>query len=152
MTDLKQRFIRWLLFVFVLNSFFACAGKKPTVILDAEAEIWEFQFKGEAIGTVKMTLKRKEIEKDHYLIQGKITGQIQDHRAGPGDADYSFEGKIEKDYFRASFSGPSYMAAGSAIIHGKMNGIIFKDNGTGTWSVMHPMGISTGKYFMRKRD
>ena len=115
--------------MFVLNCFLACAAKEPIVISDTEVEIWELQFTGETKGTVKMTLRRKKIEKDDYSIEGKIAESLQDHKAGPGDADYTLEGKIEKDNFRACFSGPSYMAVGAGIVHGRMKGTIFMAKG-----------------------
>jgi hypothetical protein len=152
MTNLKLWFIKCLLLLLLLTCLISCASKKQTVILDTDVEIWELKFTGETTGTVKMALKRKEIEKGHYLVAGKITGFIQDHKAGPGEADYTLEGKIEKDTFIANFKGPSYMSIGPGFIQGKMQGTIFKGQGAGTWRVMHPMGFSAGKYSMRKSN
>jgi len=97
-----------------------------------------------------MLFKKSEIENGVYAIAGKLYGKIDDHIGGKGEADYKLEGKIEGDFFKASFSGHSEMAEGPSYVKGSMNGTISKAQGSGTWSALHSLGPSSGKYTMKK--
>jgi hypothetical protein len=97
-----------------------------------------------------MLFKRSEIENGVYAIVGKLCGKIDDHIGGKGEADYKLEGKIEGDFFKANFSGHFEMAEGPSYVNGSTNGTIFESQGLGTWSALHSLGSSTGKYAIKK--
>jgi len=120
--------------------------KQSIDIKEAEAKIWELQVTGETVGKLKLLLTRIKIENDIYSITGRISGRIKDHRAGSGTADYKLEGKIEKGIFRAIFSGSSNMEEGPSPTSGSINGTVFKSQGSGKYSVVHPLGSSHGYY------
>ena len=150
MTSLNPRFIVALLLVFSLSYLFSCAHREQIDPGDTEVEIWELQLTGGTQGNLNMLIKRTKIENDIYAIAGKFYGKIEDHKGGAGEADYKFEGRIEGDFFKASFSGHSEMAEGPSYVSGSMNGTIFKSQGSGTWRALHSLGPSTGKYTMKK--
>ena len=150
MENLKLKFIVMFLFILALNYFFACAHKEPVVTGDTEAEIWECQLTGGTQGNLNMLIKRTKIENDIYAIAGKLYGKIEDHIGGTGEADYKLEGKIERDVFKASFSGHSEMAEGPSDVSGRMRGTVSKSLGSGTWNAIHSLGSSAGKYTMKK--
>ena len=150
MTNLNPRFIVALLLVFSMSYLFSCAHREQIDPGDTEVEIWELQLTGGTQGNLNMLIKRTKIENDIYAIAGKFYGKIEDHKGGAGEADYKFEGRIEGDFFKASFSGHSEMAEGPSYVSGSMNGTIFKSQGSGTWRALHSLGPSTGKYTMKK--
>ena len=150
MASLKLKFIVMFLFVLALNYFFACAHKEPAETENTEVEIWELQLTGGTQGNLNMLIKRTKIENDIYAIAGKLYGKIEDHIGGTGEADYKLEGKIERDVFKASFSGHSEMAEGPSDVSGRMRGTVSNSLGSGTWNAIHSLGSSTGKYTMKK--
>jgi len=149
-TRLNSRFIVALLLVFSLSYLFSCAHGEQFDPGDTEVEIWELQLTGGTQGSLNMLIKRTKIENDIYAIAGKFYGKIEDHKGGAGEADYKFEGRIEGDFFKASFSGHSEMAEGPSYVSGSMNGTIFKSQGSGTYRALHSLGPSTGKYTMKR--
>ena len=150
MTSLNSRFIVALLLVFSLSYLFSCAHGEQIDPGDTEVEIWELQLTGGTQGNLNMLFKKTEIENGIYAIVGKLCGKIDDHIGGKGEADYKLEGRIEGDFFKATFSGHSEMAEGPSYVSGSMNGTIFKSQGSGTWRALHSLGPSTGKYTMKK--
>ena len=150
MARLKLEFTVMFLIALALNYFFACAHKEPTETGDAEVEIWELQLTGGTQGNLNMRIKRTKIENGVYALTGKLYGKIDDHIGGKGEADYKLEGKIEKDVFKASFSGHSEMAEGPSDVSGRMRGTISKSQGSGTWNALHALGSSAGSYTMKK--
>jgi hypothetical protein len=150
MARLKLKFIVMFLFVLALNYFFACAHKEPAETENTEVEIWELQLTGGTQGNLNMLIKRTKIENDIYAIAGKLYGKIEDHIGGTGEADYKLEGKIERDVFKASFSGHSEMAEGPSDVSGRMRGTVSNSLGSGTWNAIHSLGSSAGKYTMKK--
>lgn len=150
MTRLNSRFNTLFLLVFSMSYLFSCAHGDQIDPGDAEVEIWELQLTGQTQGTLSMLIKRTKVENDIYVIAGKFYGKIDDHIGGKGEADYKLEGRIEGDFFKASFSGHSEMAEGPSDVNGSMNGTIFLSHGSGTWSALHSLGPSTGKYTMKK--
>jgi hypothetical protein len=150
MTRLNSRGIVGLLLVFSMSYPLSCAHREQIDPGDTEVEIWELQLTGETQGIINMLLKKSEIENGVYSIVGKLCGKIDDHIGGKGEADYKLEGRIEGDFFKASFSGHSEMAEGPSYVNGSMNGTIFESQGSGSWSALHSLGPSTGKYAMKK--
>ena len=150
MTRLNSRFKLGLLLVFSLSYLFSCAHGEQIDPGDPEVEIWELQLTGGTQGNLNMLIKRTKIENDIYAIAGKFYGKIEDHKGGAGEADYKFEGRIEGDFFKASFSGHSEMAEGPSYVSGSMNGTIIKSQGSGTYRALHSLGPSTGKYTMKR--
>ena len=150
MTRLNSRFNTLFLLVFSMGYLFSCAHGDQIDPGDPEVEIWELQLTGQTQGTLSMLIKRTKIENDIYAIAGKFYGKIDDHIGGKGEADYKLEGRIEGDFFKASFSGHSEMAEGPSYVSGSMNGTISKSQGSGTWRALHSLGPSTGKYTMKK--
>jgi hypothetical protein len=133
-----------------MSYLFSCAHGNQVDPEDPEIEIWELQLTGQTQGTLYMLIKRTEIENGIYGIAGKFYGKINDHIGGRGEADYKLEGKIEGDSFKASFSGHSEMAEGPSSVDGRMNGTISESQGSGTWSALHALGPSNGRYMMKK--
>ena len=150
MTRLNLRFIAGLLFVFSMSYLFSCAHGEQIDPGDTQVEIWELQLTGETQGIINMLIKRTKIENDIYAIVGKLCGKIDDHIGGKGEADYKLEGRIEGDFFKASFSGHSEMAEGPSYVSGSMRGTIINSQGSGTYSALHSLGPSSGKYTMKK--
>ena len=150
MTELKKHLMVFFLFVFVPICFFTCSHKQSVDIKETEAEIWELQLTGEIVGKLKLSLTRIKIKNDIYTITGKISGRIKEQRAGNGIADYQLEGKIEKSVFNGNFSGSSKMEVGSSPTSGTINGMLFKSQGSGKYSVLHALGSSHGYYIMKK--
>ena len=148
MTKLKQHILVFLLFVFLPICFFTCSHKQSIDIKEAEAETWELQFTGEVVGKLKMLLKRNKIENEIYTVTGKISGRLKDYRAGTGTGEYKLEGKIEKEIFKANFSGSSNMEVGPSPTSGRLNGTVYKSTGYGKYSVLHAFGSSHGDYIM----
>ena len=136
--------------VFSLSYLFSCAHGEQIDPGDTEVEIWELQLTGETQGIINMLLKKTEVENGVYAIVGKLCGKIDDHIGGKGEADYKLEGRIEGDFFKASFSGHSEMAEGPSYVSGSMSGTIIKSQGSGTYRALHSLGQSTGKYTMKK--
>jgi hypothetical protein len=149
MERLKLKFSAVFLCVVALNHFFSCAHKESTVTGDTEVETWELQLTGDTQGRLKLLIMRTKIENDTYAIAGKLYGKIEDHIGGPGQAAYELEGKIEKDVFKARFSGHSDMAEGPSDVSGHMRGSVFKSRGSGTWNAVHSLGSSAGNYSMK---
>ena len=150
MSNLKQKHIGFFLFFFGLSFFFACAHQQPIDPKDTDVEVWELILSGQAEGKLKMLMRRVEIGEGMYSIAGKISGMIDDHRAGFGEADFKFKGKIENKVFSVNLGGRSDMAEGPSSIVGKMNGTVEMLKGSGHWAVSHALGSSTGKYVMAK--
>lgn len=146
---LNLRFIAGLLLVFSLGYLFSCAHGEQIDPGDTEVEIWELQLTGETQGIINI-LKKTEIENGVYAIVGKLCGKIDDHIGGKGEADYKLEGRIEADFFKASFSGHSEMAEGPSYVSGSISRTIIKSQGSGTYRALHSLGPSTGKYTMKK--
>ena len=150
MTRFNSRFNALLLLVFSMSYLFSCAHGDQIDPGDPEVEIWELQLTGQTQGTLSMLIKRTKIQNDIYVIAGKFFGKIHDHIGGKGEADYTLEGKIEGDFFKASFAGHSEMAEGPSHVSGSINGTISESQGSGTWRALHALGPSTGKYTMKK--
>ena len=150
MIKFKQCLLIFLLIVFMSIFSSTCSHKQSIDIKNADAEIWELQFTGEVVGTLRMLLKRHKIENEVYAITGNISGKIKDYRAGTGTGKYRLEGKIEKEVFKANFNGNSNMEVGPSPTSGRLNGTIYKSNGSGKYSVLHAFGSSHGDYIMRK--
>ena len=150
MTKLKKHLMVFFLFVFVPICFFTCSHKQSIDIKETEAEIWELQLTGEIVGKLKLLLTRIKIKNDIYTITGKISGRLKDQRAGTGTAEYKLEGKLEKGFFNGNFSGSSDMEVGSSATSGTINGMLFKSQGSGKYSVLHALGSSHGYYIMKK--
>lgn len=150
MTRLNSKSIVGLLLVFSLSYLFSCAHGDQIDPGDPEVEIWELQLTGETQGNLNMLIKRTKIENDIYAIVGKLCGKIDDHIGGKGEADYKLEGRIEGDFFKASFSGHSEMAEGPSYVSGSIRGTIINSQGSGTYRALHSLGPSTGKYTMKK--
>lgn len=150
MSRLNSRFNAFLLYVFSIGCLFSCAHGDQIDPGGPEIEIWELQLTGQTQGTLSMLIKRTKIQNDIYVIAGKFYGKIHDHIGGKGEADYKLEGRIEGDFFKASFSGHSEMAEGPSYVNGSMKGTISKSQGSGTWRALHALGPSTGKYTMKK--
>jgi len=146
----KKHLVVFILFVFVPICFFTCSHKQSIDIKETEEEIWELQLTGEIVGKLKLSLTRVKIKNDIYTITGKVSGRLKDQRAGTGTAEYKLEGKIEKSVFNGNFSGSSYMEVGSSPTSGTINGMVFKSQGYGKYSVSHALGSSHGYYIMKK--
>lgn len=149
-TKLKKHLMVFFLFVFVPICFFTCSHKQLIDINETEAEIWELQLAGEIVGKLKLLLTRIKIKNDIYTITGKISGRLKDQRAGNGTAEYKLDGKLEKGFFNGNFSGRSDMEVGSSPTSGTINGMLFKSQGSGKYSVIHALGSSHGYYIMKK--
>ena len=150
MCRFNSRFKALLLLVFTTSYLFSCAHGDRIDPGDPGAEIWELQLTGQTQGTLSMLIKRTNIQNDIYGIAGKFYGKIHDHIGGKGEADYKLEGRIEGDFFNASFTGYSEMAEGPSYVSGNFSGTIFESQGSGTWRALHALGPSTGKYTMKK--
>jgi hypothetical protein len=122
MTSLNSRSKLGLLLVFALSYLFSCAHGEQIDPRDPEVEIWELQLTGGTQGNLNMLIKRTKIGNDIYVIAGKFYGKIHDHIGGKGEADYKLEGRIEGDFFKASFSGHSEMAEGPSYVNGSRGG------------------------------
>lgn len=150
MSNLKQKHIGFFLFFFALTYFFACAHQQPIDPKDTDVEVWEIKLSGQTEGKLEMLMKRVEIGEGMYSIIGKISGTIDDHRGGFGEADFKFKGKIENKVFSVHLGGHSETAEGPSSIVGKMNGTVEMLQGSGHWAVSHALGSSSGKYVMVK--
>ena len=150
MTRLNSRLNTLFLLVFSMSYLFSCAHGDQIDPGDPEVEIWELQLTGQTQGTLSMLIKRTKVENDIYVIAGKFYGKIDDHIGGKGETDYKLEGRIEGDFFKASFTGHSEMAEGPSYVSGSMKGTISKSQGSGTWRALHSLGPSSGKYTMKK--
>jgi len=150
MSDLKAKHIGFYLFVFALSYFVACAHQQPIDPKDKDVEVWELKLSGQTEGKLEMMMKRTEISEGMYSIIGKISGEIDDHRAGSGEADFNFKGKIENNVFSVNIGGQAEMTEGPSSVVGKMNGTFETGQGSGHWTVSHALGISSGKYVMVK--
>jgi hypothetical protein len=150
MLNLKHKHIGLLLFFFVISYFFACAHQKPVDPTDKDLEVWQLKLSGQTEGELEMLMKLVEVGGGMYSIIGKISGAINDHRGGSGEANFKFKGKIENNVFSAHLSGHSEMREGPSIIVGEMRGTFEILQGAGNWTVSHALGISTGKYVMVK--
>lgn len=150
MSNLKQKHIGFFLVFFALTYLFSCAHQQPIDTKDKDVEVWEIKFSGQTKGKLELLMKRVEIGEGMYSILGKISGPINDHRAGPGEVDFKFKGKIENKVFSVKLGGHSETAAGPSSIFGKMNGTVEMLQGSGQWAISHALGSSTGKYAMVK--
>ncbi len=148
MKKLKHKVIVVFLFVLALNSFYSCAPHKDRI--DTEAEIWEFQMTGLTEGKLEMMLKQVEIEKDISSIAGKFFGRIRDHYGGMGRLRCELEGKIEKNSFLADFTGYADVEKGRVSVTGSMRGTVRNSEGSGTWSLKHMHGFSSGEWTIKK--
>ncbi|MBT8356333.1 MAG: hypothetical protein HKO79_12455 [Desulfobacterales bacterium] len=150
MSNLKQKHLIFFILFFALTYFSACVHQQQIDPKDTNVEVWELKLSGQTEGKLEMLMKRDEIGEGIYSIIGKISGTIDDHRGGLGDADYKFNGKIENNAFSIHLGGHSEMAEGPSSIIGKLNGIVELSKGSGQWVVTHALGSSTGKYVMVK--
>jgi hypothetical protein len=150
MMKLKHMFIPFVTFVAILSILFACASQTPTIAGKANVEAWEVELTGQTVGKLKMTLKRYYVESDIHSFKGKLTGPIQDHRGGFGDAEFNVKGKINKSVFTTNIGGYANMSEGPSTVSGSMKGKIISSQGSGTWRIIHALGISTGKFTMKK--
>ena len=69
---------------------------------------------------------------------------------GLKEANYTLEGRIEKDVFYAQLSSHFEMGGGPPDFIGYMMGKIFNSRGSGTWTSVHPQGSSSGDYSSKK--
>ena len=152
MTKIASQILVVILVVVLAICFFACSPKQSIETEEADAEIWELQLTGEVVGSLKMVLTRIKIGNEIYTVTGKISGRLKDYRAGTGTGNYKLEGKIEKGVFKANFSGSSDMEVGPSPTSGRLNGTVYKSQGSGRYSVLHAFGSSHGDYTMRKTD
>lgn len=152
MTKLKPHILVVLLLVALPISFFTCSPKQSIDTEELEKEIWELHLTGEVVGKLKMVLIRTKTEGQISTITGQLSGRLKDYRAGTGTGDYKLEGKIEKDLFKADFSGNSNMEAGPSPTSGRLSGTVYKSKGSGKYSVLHAFGSSHGEYFMKKTN
>jgi hypothetical protein len=151
MKRFKNKLIAVFLFVLALSSFHSSAAhKEPIDIVDTEAETWELQLTGHTKGTLKMTLRRGEIQKHICPIAGEFSGRIEDHIGGTGELRCKLEGKIEKNFLRAYITGHADMEKEPVLLSGTMKGTISQSEGLGTYRIAHPRGSSTGKWTLRK--
>ena len=150
MTTLKPHILAVLLLVVLPVCFLTCSPKQSIDTEEFEKEIWELHLTGEVVGKLKMVLIRIKTEAEITTITGQLSGRLKDYRAGTGTGDYKLEGQIEKDVFKANFSGNSNMEAGPSHTSGRLNGTIYKSKGSGKFSVLHAFGASHGDYIMRK--
>ncbi len=150
MSIFTQKKLATFLIFFMIAYFSACVHQQPIDPKDSNVEVWEIKLSGQTKGKLKMLMKRDEIGEGMYSIIGKISGEIDDHRGGLGDADYKFDGEIENNIFSIHLGGHSEMAEGPSSIIGKMNGTVEKSQGSGRWVVTHALGTSTGNYVMVK--
>ena len=151
MTKLKPHILAVLLF-FVLPIFISCSPKQSIETEEFEKEIWELHLTGEVVGKLNMVLIRIKTEDEISTITGQISGRLKDYRAGTGTGDYKLEGKIDKDVFKANFSGNSNMEAGPSPTSGRLNGTVYRSRGSGRYSVLHAFGSSHGEYIMKKTN
>ncbi len=152
MLNLTRKISHGFVFLFALTLILACSHQQPLESKDKDVEIWELRISGQTRGNLKMIVKRVEIDKDRYSITGKISGAIVDHKAGIGDAAYNFEGKIENNVLKASFGGYSKTSAGISMVKGRMDGTVEGIRGSGSWSVSHDLGFSSGEYTMSQTN
>jgi hypothetical protein len=150
MSILNQKHLGFFLLFFSLTYFFACTHQQPIDPKDINVEVWEIKLRGQTEGNLEMLMKRDEIGDGIYSIFGKISGPIDDHRGGFGEANYKFKGKITNNVFIIYLVGHSEMAEGPSSILGKMNGSVASFQGSGQWNVSHALGSSSGKYVMIK--
>ena len=150
MSNMKPKHLVFFLFILTLTSFFACAHQQTIDPKDTNVEVWEIKFSGQTKGKLEMLMKRTEIGKDTYSVMGKISGPIDDHRGGSGEAKFKFNGKIENKVFSARLGGRADAAEGPSSINGKMKGSFELVQGTGQWTIFHALGSSSGKYVMVK--
>ena len=146
MIALRGRYIVGLIFLFILGSFFVCVHNTPTQASDAEAETWDLRFMGQTEGSLKMILIRTKIDKDIYSIKGKISGEIDDHIGGIGEAVLKIKGRIENGVFTARLTGQAEMTEYCSGVNGTMSGNISDSQGKGTFRVSHMGGASSGEY------
>jgi hypothetical protein len=150
MANLIHKFILVLICLAISNYLFACTTNTPVKNKQVAVEIWQIELTGQTEGKLKMVLKLSNSENDIHSFKGKLTGPIKDYQGGMGDADYKLRGKINKDVFTANIGGHADMAAGPSSVNGKMQGKIVGSQGSGTWRVIHALGLSSGKYTMKK--
>ncbi|MGD2270733.1 MAG: hypothetical protein PVI06_10085 [Desulfobacterales bacterium] len=150
MADLQHKFILVFMSLALVNALSACAASRLMEDNQPAVEIWQIEFTGQTVGSLKMTLKRYAVEKGIQPFKGKLSGPIKDHRGGFGDVGFKLKGKINKDVFTASIGGYAHMAEGPSSVSGKMQGKIVGSQGSGTWRVTHALGLSSGKYTMKK--
>ena len=150
MSKMKMKHLGFFLFIFTLTSFFACAHQQSIDPNDTNVEVWKIKFSGQTKGNLEMVMKRVPIGNDTYSVFGKISGPIDDHRGGYGEAKFNFNGKIEKKVFSARLGGRADAAEGPSSINGKMKGNFELVQGTGQWTIFHALGSSSGKYVMVK--
>ncbi len=149
MIQLKDKLILYFVFVFLL-SLLSCADMAPSVAKNAEAEIWQLEFSGQTRGNLEMTLNRIEIIKDAYSVSGKIVGEIEDHLGGSGIADFTLEGSIKDGVLKSSLNGHAAVAEGLSPTNGTLQGDLSDVEGSGTWTIMHTLGSSSGNYTMKR--
>ena len=146
MTNIKGRYIAGLIFLFLLGCFSICVHNAPTEASDAEVETWDLRFMGQTEGSLKMILVRTKIDKEVYSIKGKISGPIDDHIGGSGEAKLKIKGKIENGVLMAKLTGQAEMNEYCSGVNGTMKGNISDSQGNGTFRVSHMGGDSTGEY------
>lgn len=148
MNRVKQRLTVVFLIVFLPYYFLGCAHEDTTGSAGARLEIWELQLTGQTRGTVEFRLQREKIEKDRYLINGRLFGSVIDHQAGgPSDLRCKLKGKIERNEMMADLTGHlSGTEIGALRVAGKMLGTISESQGSGTWSITHSHGSSVGEW------
>jgi len=150
MIALRGRYIAGLFIFFMLVCFFVGTHNTPTEASDAEVETWDLRFMGETEGSLKMILIRTKIDKDSYSIKGKISGAIDDHIGGNGEAVIKIKGRIENGVFTARLTGQAEMTEYCSGVNGKMSGNISDSQGKGTFSISHMGGGSSGEYTTKR--
>ena len=145
---LKHKVIVVFLFALALNSFYSCVPHKERI--DSEAEMWESQMTGLTEGKLEMMLTQVEIEEDISSIAGKFFGRIRDHYGGMGRLRCELEGKIEKNSFLADFTSYADVEKGRVSVTGSMRGTVWNSQGSGTWSLKHMYGFSSGEWTIKK--
>ncbi len=140
-----------LCFVFIVSlSLLDCANMAPDATTGAVPEFWELEFTGQARGNLRMTLRRVEIEKGVYSVSGNIVGEIVDHLGGPGEADFSLNGSIKDGVLESNLNGHAAVAEGLSSTNGTFKGNLSDFEGSGSWTIMHTLGSSSGNYTMKR--
>ncbi|MBK5101957.1 MAG: hypothetical protein JJE15_13340 [Desulfobacteraceae bacterium] len=151
MNKLKVKLVLIFSLVLALIYFPGCAHKEPTVIENANQEIWDLRINGDTQGRCTMVLRESKTEKGFYNVYGEFSGKIEDKIWGAGILNFTLNGKTRKDVFTCDLGGLVDMmdgdAAGSSFkVMGKAKGSLSESKGSGTWSVSHTHGIPGGEW------
>lgn len=151
MIKMKETLIVCFCIIVSLNAL-GCANMAPSVAKDAETEIWQLEFSGQTRGNLELTLHRVETQMGVYSVSGTLVGEVEDHLGGSGEADFALKGIIKDGVLKSSLNGSAAVAEGLSSTDGTLQGTISDLEGSGTWTIMHTLGSSSGNYTMKRAN